>query len=560
MAQQAPRRPGLVGSFTFKEMRPMQREVLEQVEAALRESKKFIILEAPVGFGKSAIAASLCNHLGSAYLLTSTKQLQDQYSADFGFPVVIGKSNFTCLVPTSSGKHLPCSMGRCEADWKLSDCPHYLSFEEYDEHRYGACRKDAKCEHLKDGKLCYYYEQKWDAFRAPIMVANYPFFLTELRYTQDITGKKLLVCDEAHDLEKQIVGFASFSLKRSMLEEYREKKDTHVVIPDKGIENASAWEHPLHDVQQMLELFIGEHIEDDSMQDKVTTCKNALESLKGFLEDLEANPSGWVVNSIRRSSDGITIEEVVFQPLEVGSYTASLFESADIVLFMSATVFSKEAFCKTLGIPENDAAFIRVKESSFPVENRKIYALNTARLSRNSIDAQMPEIAHAVDEIMTYHTGERGVVHTTTYQQARYIREHVSALNRGRLASTEGVSSRTALLKAHGTTGESVLISPSLYQGVDLKDELSRFQILVKVPYPDLSDRRTKIKLDRDPGWYAWQTALRLVQTYGRSIRSETDYAVTYVLDSNFTSFVGAHRDLFPAYFLEAITPRQMLS
>jgi ATP-dependent DNA helicase DinG len=59
--------------------------------------------------------------------------------------------------------------------------------------------------------------------------------------------------------------------------------------------------------------------------------------------------------------------------------------------------------------------------------------------------------------------------------------------------------------------------------------------------------------LKRDRGWYDWQTALRLVQTYGRSVRSETDYAVTYVLDSNFPRFVRAHQDLFPKYFLEAI-------
>jgi Rad3-related DNA helicase len=60
--------------------------------------------------------------------------------------------------------------------------------------------------------------------------------------------------------------------------------------------------------------------------------------------------------------------------------------------------------------------------------------------------------------------------------------------------------------------------------------------------------------MQRDKGWYDWQTALRLVQTYGRSVRSETDSAVTYVLDSNFPSFVRGHRDLFPAYFLEALS------
>jgi Rad3-related DNA helicase len=76
----------------------------------------------------------------------------------------------------------------------------------------------------------------------------------------------------------------------------------------------------------------------------------------------------------------------------------------------------------------------------------------------------------------------------------------------------------------------------------------------VKVPYPDLSDARTAALLKRDRGWYDWQTALRLVQTYGRSVRSESDYAVTYVLDSSFPHFVRLHLDLFPKYFLEALT------
>ena len=249
------------------------------------------------------------------------------------------------------------------------------------------------------------------------------------------------------------------------------------------------------------------------------------------------------------------MEEVVFQPLEVGAYTTMLFDAADTVLLMSATVFSKEVFCRTLGISEEDAAFIRVKESSFPVENRRIRVLDVAQLSRATMDASLERVAKAVDEIMTHHAGERGVVHTTSYQQANYIMEHVSEPNRARLTTTEGAASRSELLRVHGETSESVLISPSLYQGVDLKDDLSRFQVLVKVPYPDLSERRTRVKLERDRGWYDWQTALRLVQTYGRSVRSDTDYAVTYVLDSNFGWFLRKHRELFPEYFLEALGP-----
>ena len=59
--------------------------------------------------------------------------------------------------------------------------------------------------------------------------------------------------------------------------------------------------------------------------------------------------------------------------------------------------------------------------------------------------------------------------------------------------------------------------------------------------------------LEKDRAWYDLQTAQRLVQTYGRSVRSETDYAITYVLDSNFTRFLREHKDLFPKYILEAI-------
>jgi Rad3-related DNA helicase len=220
---------------------------------------------------------------------------------------------------------------------------------------------------------------------------------------------------------------------------------------------------------------------------------------------------------------------------------------------MSATVASKERLCGMLGIKEREASFIQISESTFPAENRPIYALNTAKLNRASMDAALIRITQVIDEIMTRHMLERGVIHTTSYLQTNYIMEHVSESNSKRLVTTEGSFDRSTLMQIHSSSDASVLISPSLYQGVDLKDETSRFQVIVKVPYPDLSQRRIAVKLQREQGWYDWQTALRLVQTYGRSVRSEEDHAVTYVLDSNFTSFVSKHLDMFPKFFLEAL-------
>ncbi|HVB95755.1 MAG TPA: helicase C-terminal domain-containing protein [Nitrososphaerales archaeon] len=560
-------RTPLVKSFPYATMRPYQKDVLERIESAIASGKKFIILEAPVGFGKSAVAAAVCRNLKSAYVLTSTKQLQEQYSADFGFTTVMGKSNFTCQVPTSSGRLVACNKGRCEADWSLSECPHYLSFDQYEDHLKGLCDKDSKCEQVLrtagKGKLCTYYKQKWDSFREKVTVGNYAFFFSELRYTEDVRKRKLLVCDEAHDLERQLVGSASFTLKASTVRQYPsgEEKEFAIAYEEGMDSHAEDWLRSLGTARESLKGFLDAHDGDLAMQDRLISCRGMLESLEGFIDALKASPENWIVSGIRTSTaldaygGGATlVDEVVFQPLEVAAFTSQLFDSAETVLLMSATVFSEELLCRSLGISLDQAQFVKVAESTFPVENRRIHAMDVAQLNRASMDTSMEGIAKAVEEIMDRHSSERGVIHTTNYSQVNYILGHVSEHNRARLVTTEGSTSRTVLLQSHGATGASVLISPSLYQGVDLKDDLARFQVIVKVPYSDLSDKRTQVKMHRDRGWYDWQTALRLVQTYGRSVRSETDSAVTYVLDSNFTSFVNSHKELFPAYFLEALS------
>ena len=538
--------------FPFQSMRPFQKEALDQIKEALM-STKFVILEAPVGFGKSAVAVALTRNQESAHILTSTKQLQDQYSSDFRFPVVKGKSNFRCDIPNSTGMFPPVSKGRCVIDWKLKDCPHYATFEEYQAHKNKQCNRDSKCENLKDNKLCSYYNQKWLGFKAPITVYNYPFLLSEMKYAADVPHRKLLVCDEVHDLEKQIVGFASFSLKSSALKKFHDqvRPEEEFIIPNKGEDEPIAWIDVLVDIEDFLKEFSDLTIEEDIEQDQVAISKEMLKDIESFEADLKANPTNWVINNTKLS--GNSIEEVVFQPIHVGNYTFPLFNVADSVLLMSATVFSKERLCKALGISVNEASFIQILESTFPVDHRPIFAMNTAKLNRETMDTALPKITQMIDKIMFHYKYERGIIHTTSYRQTNYILQNISKTNRARLKTTEGKSNRTELMKKHDSSDASVLISPSLHQGVDLKDESSRFQIIMKVPFPDLSQKRTKIKLKRDREWYDWQTALRLVQTYGRSIRSEDDYAATYILDTNFTHFIQKKRNLFPKFFLEAL-------
>ena len=73
--------------------------------------------------------------------------------------------------------------------------------------------------------------------------------------------------------------------------------------------------------------------------------------------------------------------------------------------------------------------------------------------------------------------------------------------------------------------------------------------------YPDLGDRWINEKSKINKQWYNWQTGLRLVQGYGRSVRSKEDCAVTYVLDSGFGNVFKKNKNILPDWFTEAIQP-----
>ena len=90
-------------------------------------------------------------------------------------------------------------------------------------------------------------------------------------------------------------------------------------------------------------------------------------------------------------------------------------------------------------------------------------------------------------------------------------------------------------------------------EGVDLKNELSRFQIICKIPYPYLGDTLVKSRMQKWKWWYSLQTAKTIVQSIGRSVRNVNDYAVTYILDEDWNRFYSRNKSLFPDDFKKSL-------
>jgi Rad3-related DNA helicase len=139
------------------------------------------------------------------------------------------------------------------------------------------------------------------------------------------------------------------------------------------------------------------------------------------------------------------------------------------------------------------------------------------------------------------------VVHNcTNYKISKYLVENVRT---NRFLSHDSAN-RDEVLRRHVESPDpTVLISPSMMEGVDLADDASRFQIICKTPFPYLGDLVVKKRMERNKMWYPYMTAKSVIQSLGRSIRNEQDHAVSYILDADWQRFYSRNMHMFPEEF-----------
>ena len=164
-------------------------------------------------------------------------------------------------------------------------------------------------------------------------------------------------------------------------------------------------------------------------------------------------------------------------------------------------------------------------------------------MSADSIDASLPFLVKAIKEILKSHSKEKGIIHAHNYKIAKYLTDNIKS---SRLLTHDSLNRNSVLEEHKSSSKPTVLISPSMQEGVDLKDDLSRFQILCKIPFPYLGDKLVKKRMSKWKWWYDYETAKTIIQSIGRSIRNENDYATTYILDKDWIRFREKNISLLP--------------
>jgi Rad3-related DNA helicase len=161
----------------------------------------------------------------------------------------------------------------------------------------------------------------------------------------------------------------------------------------------------------------------------------------------------------------------------------------------------------------------------------------------------MPVFKNLIEQIVVNHKGTKGIIHTHNMNITNYMRENLKG--KRYLVREDGIDNEQILQMHLQGENDTVLVSPSMTHGVDLKDDLARFQIIVKAPYLPLNSKRIKKLFDMDSQWYANKMLTTVIQASGRGVRSKDDFCVTYILDGNIVHSILDNASRLPKYFLK---------
>lgn len=530
--------------FPFDQVRDAQQEAIDYVLNAFHnEGKRFAVCEIGTGGGKSAIGLTVArwmhNHMPEpgdsdygpgTYFLTTQKILQDQYVHDFSTVRQLkSSSNYDCKFLKGTN---------------CADSQMKIKIEQNPDSNHSKCCRFG----------CVYKEAKREFISASESITNFSYFLTETSYIGKLEPRQLLVIDEAHNIDNELCKFIEVTVSerfaKSVLKLNMPTINTH----------KQAWDWLSAEYMPKLRAHINHAvltIEKFNLNERLNT---EFQSLMKQFEMLEKHQSklekfmklydeeNWVFEIIE--GEGRAKRKLMFKPIDISSYTEqTLFKSGRHVLMMSATILDKKGFCQTLGIDEDDCAFISIP-SPFPPENHSIIISPVAKMAAATIDQDLPKLVNAIQAILEQHPNDKGVIHAHSYKIANYIKRNIK---NSRLIFHDSDNRNTMLEKHIKSKKPTVLVSPSMQEGVDLKDDLSRFQIICKIPYPYLGDKIVKKRMHRWKWWYPLQTTKTIVQSLGRSIRNYNDHAVSYILDAGWGYFYDKNKDMFPETFKKSI-------
>jgi Rad3-related DNA helicase len=484
-------------------VRPAQAAMADHI---LLDGLGVTVHSAPTGTGKTLGYLLPSFETGSrTIVLTATKALQDQILDDFQgrFADLRGGRNFECVnIPGAT-----CDIGH------KAGCPQHNFTVSY--------------------TLCPYMQQFRTAGVLRFAVTNYAMWFALRRVEHPIIQNyQTVVCDEAHALVDL--------LTQADTAEFRDEDAEWLKLPFPKPE-LKAWRNWAQKVEPVLAMYedSAKHLHSVRMASRCDRVRRAVDALSRIPE----KPKEHVIYS----SGGCTIISPVWPKQSWERY----FSGIPSVVLASATITRE--ICSFLGFRPGRYRYWEY-DSGFPPKNAPVYVYSEPVLKHGMDPALLEKVLEKAVRIAGRYP-QRGIVFTGSYERAKAFMETWARCgDPTRAVFTHANSSDLpAAIEAFKQTEGAVLVSPSISTGYDFPDDLCRFVIVIKAPYPDMSNLIVQARMNRSQTYMDAQMALTLIQVCGRGVRHEHDLCDSYILDGAVARTLRSRPGVFPEWFRRRI-------
>ena len=561
--------------FDVERFNAYQKPIIEQMLQNFIDGKHTILV-APTGSGKSIMSLLYCYVVSrltceSTAILASDTFLQAQYVDShktftqnlMSFGMLKGKANYMCTQNMQ-----PYPAGICAIrDISVKDA----------------------IETMPCADNCPYIQAYLDAAEANVKVLNYHLYMSYANFVGEsafTSNLSTLVFDECHKIDEIVDSFATKTLPIKWLQPLKDCVEAlSIVLPEIDIdeyvnfadESLKQWalfaklvltgasnEALQSSAVEMLSR-ISSRFRSLSCYDKIAEVYDKYKKAKSpgplielILEAYEtAKKSDLLVYDVKGyESDKFVVSydanKKVFNMTTIDTkfiFNKYLLRNTNEVplVLMSATVGNVQYFIKHLGL--SDVEVIRM-DSSFDFSKSPIIAVQPLlSMSHYNIDNNLPQLAKYVDYIANAHSNQNGIIHTSNKRIAAYLLANCNCSKR--MLSYSNSHEKQQILKMLNADTNYIVVAYSMEEGVDLKDDLCRFQIIAKLSWAYIGDLIVKRKMEVYPEWYTMTTLNTTLQSIGRGNRHANDYCITYITDTSFVKIANACDEVTQKRFVD---------
>lgn len=474
--------------------RQTQVDALNWIHDNFDKTNSPLVIEAGVGCGKTALLRAAQLHYGGS-IATSQNTLVSQYKADYpNLNVIIGMQHYRCH--------------------------EYLTRCGYASVRYTCrggttgCQMRMVRERFAQGE--------------PTLFNTMSLYVTRKRGNLP-TGTTYI--DEAHQLISVARQASTYS--------NRLFPSDKTLLRKLGLRPASLRNSEIN-VCKFLSAKLGTleaRLKKERDPDKINAILDAIQNTSFTLECFENEPEKYVVNSTENS--------LLVTPVTIPrNFLKRII--ADRGILTSATLLSHDVK-EILG--RDTYPFIDLG-TSIPKENRMV-KWTPSKFSHNMKEIDIPALAARIEDIYRSTGMKNTLVHATyslMFKLLPYFR--IPIIWHDETNKQEAIDR----FIEHG----GLMIGAGMSEGLDLKGDLCRVQIITTLQFPNIGDPwvAKRKSLPNGDEWYIGEVMKVLRQQIGRGTRGENDYCENYILDNRLSYVIQKARryNMVPDHFMESIT------